>query len=121
TVGPGLAIPHYGPIIINGKAKIGANCRIHVGVHIGTKAGYNFLAPRIGNNVYIGPGAKIFGDIEIADDIAIGANSVVNHSFTENGIGIAGIPAKKINDKGSKGLLLKGTELYSNRTKLKWF
>ncbi|MDM7919729.1 MAG: hypothetical protein QUS12_11250 [Methanosarcina sp.] len=61
----------------------------------------------MGNNVYIGPGAKIFGDIEIADGIAIGANSVVNKSFTEPNIGIAWIPARKINNKGSEGLIPK--------------
>ena len=37
-------------------------------------------ASRIGNNVYIGPGAIIFGDIEIADNVSIGANATVNKS-----------------------------------------
>lgn len=54
----------------------------------------------IGKHVYIGPGAKIFGDIYIADDIAIGANAVVNKSFTTPGITVAGVPAKIISDKG---------------------
>lgn len=56
--------------------------------------------------MYIGPGAKIFGDIFIADNIAIGANAVVNKSFYESNITIAGVPAKKISNKGSKGLLV---------------
>lgn len=106
--GPGLAISHIGTIIVNGNVKVGENCRIHVCTVIGTKAGTNGkVTPKIGNNVYIGPGAKIFGDVEIADGIAIGANSVVNKSFTEPNIGIAGIPAKKINDRGSEGLVPK--------------
>lgn len=109
--GPGLSIAHYGTIIINGNAKVGDNCRLHTCVNIGTKAGHSSLAPKIGNNVYIGPGAKLFGDIEIADGIAIGANSVVNKSFLEQNISIAGVPAKKINDNGSEGLLVKATEL----------
>jgi serine O-acetyltransferase len=103
--GPGLSIAHYGSIVVNGAARIGANCRIHSGVNIGTKAGHTFLAPKIGDNVYIGPGAKIFGPIEIADGVAIGANAVVNKSFTEPNITIAGVPAKKISDKGSEGLM----------------
>ncbi len=103
--GPGLSIAHKGTIVVNGSARVGANCRIHVCTSIATKAGYTNKAPTIGNNVYIGPGAKIFGDIIIADDIAIGANSVVNRSFMESHITIAGIPAKKISDKGSEGLL----------------
>lgn len=65
------------------------------------------MTPKIENNVYIGSGAKIFGDIEIADGIAIGANSVVNNLFTEPNIGIAGSPAQKINDKGSEKLIPK--------------
>lgn len=105
--GPGLSISHPGTIIVNGNARIGENCRIHVCTVIGIKAGSEDenLTPKIGNNIYIGPGAKIFGDIKIADGIAIGANSVVNKSFTEPNIGIAGVPARKINDKGSESLL----------------
>jgi len=117
--GPGLSISHPGTVIVNGSARVGANCRIHVCTSIGTKAGYSNLAPTIGNNVYIGPGAKIFGDIEIADGIAIGANSVVNKSFTEPNIGIAGIPAKKINNKGSEDLLEKATEILDNILKVR--
>lgn len=101
----GLSLAHIGPVIINSGAKIGRNCRIHVGVNIGTEAGKSNLAPTIGDNVYIGPGAKLFGKIKIGNDIAIGANAVVNKSFEENGITIAGVPAKKISNKGSKGLL----------------
>jgi serine O-acetyltransferase len=112
--GPGLAICHAGTIIINHTAKVGANCRLHAMVSIGTKAGTTDRAPSIGSNVYIGPGAKIFGPIYIADGIAIGANSVVNKSFYEPNITIAGIPAKKISDKGSEGLLIKATDLISN-------
>ncbi len=103
--GMGLSIAHIGPIIINPNAKIGNNCRIHVGVNIGTSAGKSGDAPIIGDNVYIGPGAKLFGRIKIANNIAIGANAVVNKSFIEEGIAIAGVPAKKINNKGSKGLI----------------
>ena len=100
----GLSIAHIGPIIVNGGSKIGKNCRIHVGVNIGTQAGKQCDAPILGNNIYIGPGAKLFGKIIIADDIAIGANAVVNKSFEESGISIAGVPAKKISNKGTKGI-----------------
>lgn len=105
TFGPGLSIAHIGTIVVSPRARIGKNCRIHSCVNIGTQAGDAERVPVIGNNVYIGPGVKIFGDIVIADDIAIGANAVVNKSFLEPGISIAGIPAKKISDKGSKDLV----------------
>lgn len=91
--GPGLSLPHRGNIIINPQTYIGENCRIHVGVNIGA---HHDKAPRIGNNVYIGPGAIIFGDIEIADNCFIGANSTVNKSVQIPNCAIAGTPAKVI-------------------------
>lgn len=105
TCGKGLGIAHMGPIIINSKARIGDYCRIHVGVNIGTNAGTSDEVPKLGDYIYIGPGAKLFGNIQIADDVAIGANAVVNKSFLESGITIAGVPAKKISNKGAKALL----------------
>lgn len=98
--GPGLSIAHYGTIIVNDQAVVGKNCRIHEGVTIGGTSGKDKY-PVIGDNVFIGTGAKIIGDVNIANDIAIGANSVVTKSFDEPGITIAGIPAMKISDKNS--------------------
>lgn len=105
TFGPGLSIAHYGTIVVNGAARIGANCRIHVCVNIGTAAGSSAEAPVIGDNCYIGPGAKIYGPIQIGSNIAIAANAVVNKNFIEDNITIGGIPAKIISKKGSKGYL----------------
>lgn len=109
--GPGLSIGHPGTLIVNSEARIGSNCRIHPCTVIGTQAGFSDKAAKIGDNVYIGPGTKIFGPINIADNIAIGANSVVNKSFLDPGISIAGAPAVKISDKGSDGFIIKGSEL----------
>ena len=100
TIDMGLSIAHKGPIIVNSHTRIGKYCRMHVCVVIGTVPGTGYAAPTIGDNVYIAPGAKIFGSINIADDIIIGANSVVNKSFTERSICIAGAPAKKISTIG---------------------
>lgn len=113
--GAGLSIAHYGTIVVNSGAKIGENCRIHVGVNIGTEAGFKDKAPKIGNNVYIGPGAKIFGDISIADGVVIGANAVVNKSIFKENITVGGIPAKQISSKSSDGLLTKGTGLINSK------
>jgi serine O-acetyltransferase len=95
--GPGLAIMHYGTIVVNPNSQVGVNCRIHACTNIGASGGSS-KAPQIGDNVYIGPGAKIFGDITIADNIAIAANAAVNKSFTEENIMIGGVPAKKIKE-----------------------
>lgn len=86
-------------LIVNPKCKIGAWCDIHQGVNIGES--FDKKAPTIGSNVWIGTGAKIFGDIKIADNICIGANSVVGKSFTEPNITIAGVPAIKIKETGN--------------------
>ena len=93
----GLSLPHRGNIIVNSKCKIGKNCRIHVGTNIGASGGHENV-PNIGDNVYIGPGAKIFGKIEIVDNITIGANAVVNNSFSTPNVIIAGIPAKIVKE-----------------------
>lgn len=93
--GPGLAIVHYGTIIVNANARIGKNCRIHASTNIGASGGTD-KAPQIGDNVYIGPGVKIYGDIVLANNIAIAANAAVGKSFLEENIMIGGIPAVKI-------------------------
>ena len=90
----GLSIAHYGSIVVNDKARIGRNCRIHVGVNIGE--GSDGASPRIGDNSYLGPGAKLFGGIVIGDNVKIGANSVVNKSFPEGNCTLVGIPAHKV-------------------------
>lgn len=74
----GLCIVHPGTVVINDKVRIVKNARIHVCVNIGAaKDG----APMIGDDVYIGPGAKIYGNIVIGDCVTIGANAVANRNF----------------------------------------
>ncbi|MGN7253301.1 serine O-acetyltransferase [Arthrobacter sp. SAFR-014] len=92
VAGPGLSIAHYGSIVVNSRAKIGRFCRIHSATNIGVANGG---VPVIGDFVYIGPGAVIYGDITIGDGVVIGANSVVNKSVPA-GVTVAGAPAKTI-------------------------
>lgn len=89
----GLSIAHVGPIIIHGRSKIGKNLRIHVGVNVGANGGD---PPILGNDVYIGPGAKIFGDIMIADGCRIGANAVVCKPCEEEDSTLVGVPARVV-------------------------
>lgn len=99
TCGGGLRINHFGNIIINPDARIGQYCDIHQGVNIGTD--FEGGVPTLGDNVWIGPGAKLYGDITIGNCCAIGANAVVNKSFLNPGVTIAGVPAKIVSDKGN--------------------
>lgn len=69
--------------------RIGKNLRIHVGVNIGANGGN---PPKLGDDIYIGPGAKIFGDIYIADGCKIGANAVVNKTCIEKNKHLVGVP-----------------------------
>lgn len=91
----GLKIHHPGNIIVNGMAKVGKNCQLYGNNCIGNN-GKTLDAPVIGNNVELGTGAVVIGGVFIADDIKVAAGAVVIHSFTESGITVAGVPAKKV-------------------------
>ena len=107
-ISEGFYIGHFGGIIVSPKAIIGQNCNLSHGVTIGKiSRGKNSGAPIIGNNVYIGPGAKIIGGITIGDNVAIGANSVVVSDVPKN-CTFGGIPAKQISTSTSS--------LYINNT-----
>jgi len=109
--GPGLSIAHTGTIIVSGGSKIGANCRLHSCVNIGTEAGYGDRAPIIGDNCYIGPGAKIFGKIELGTGMVIGANAVVNKSVDGSNLLLLGIPARIIKEVNPYDYLIPATVL----------
>lgn len=95
-IGKGLIVYHYNNVI-NACAVIGENCHLH-GTNVIGNAGPDDPegCPIIGNNVMLGAGAKVIGRVTIADNIKIAAGAVVVHSFTESGITIAGIPARKV-------------------------
>lgn len=102
SVGPGLLIGHAGGIVVNAAASIGRNCNISHAVTIGAAKGMHAGAPTIGDNVYIGPGAVLFGKIRIGDRVAVGANSVVLRDVAD-GVTVAGAPARVVSRNGSQG------------------
>lgn len=84
-IGPGFYIGHFGGIIVGGEVQIGCNVSISQGVTIGVSGrGKKRGSPTIGDNVYIGPGAKIFGQIKIGSNVSIGANSVIYKDIPDN-------------------------------------
>ena len=92
-VGKGFRIDHFGDIVISGYARFGDFCIIRNGVTVGLKNIEEKVAPSIGNNVNIGAGAKILGNITIGNNVDIGANAVVLTSVPDNSIAV-GIPAR---------------------------
>lgn len=94
-VGRRLRIEHFGGIVISGDTVIGDDVVLRHGVTIGLKRTGQRGAPRIGNRVDIGAGAKILGDITIGDDAVIGANAVVLKDVPPGAFAV-GIPARII-------------------------
>ena len=87
-IGDNIVFPHgLAGIFISQKAIIGDNCVIFHQVTIGSnnlKDSNGYGAPIIGNNVYIGAGAKIIGNVKIGDNVRIGANAVVVNDIPAN-------------------------------------
>lgn len=99
--GPGLSIAHYGSIVVNSGARVGAFCRIHSATNIGVAGGG---VPAMGDRVYVAPGAVIYGGITVGDDVAIGANSVVNKDVPSR-VSVGGAPARIISQSGSASVM----------------
>lgn len=98
----GFYIGHFGGIVVNGACRIGRNCNISQGVTLGgTNRGARKGCPHIGNQVYIGPGAKVIGGVRVGDHAAIGANSVVTRDVPENAV-VVGVPARIISQNGAQ-------------------
>ena len=98
----GFYIGHFGGIIINGNARIGKDVNISPGVIIGRSGqGETAGVPVIGDNVYIGPGVKIFGKITIGNNVKIGANAVVYQDIPDNAIVVLDPGFKIISHKGN--------------------
>lgn len=104
-IGHSFYIGHFGGIIINANVIIGNNCNISQGVTIGVSGlGEKRGVPQIGNNVYLGANSVIAGKIHIADDVLIGASSLIINNVESNSV-MSGVPAVKISSKGSKGYI----------------
>jgi len=94
TIGKNLLIDHGAGVVIGETTIIGNNCTIYQGVTLGgTGKETGKRHPTICNNVVIGSGAKILGNITIGDNSKIGANSVVLTNIPPNSTAV-GIPAR---------------------------
>ncbi len=93
--GKGLIIYHSCGNVINGNAEIGENCYLYGNNCVGNN-GISPECPRIGNNVRLCVGAKVIGNIELADDVVVAAGAVVLKSCKQRGAILGGVPAKVI-------------------------
>ena len=96
-IGGGLFIEHGFSTIIACK-HIGRNCWINQQVTIGYSDAKN--CPYIGNDVQIKAGAKVIGNVQVGDDVIIGANAVVVKDVPSHSI-VVGIPARVVKTRSS--------------------
>ncbi len=97
-VGSGLKLEHGHALVVNGESVLGKNVHLRHSTTIGNKKlkdGAYSACPRIGNNVDIGAQVCIIGPIEIGDNVAIGAGSIVTKSIPPNCV-VVGNPARII-------------------------
>ena len=93
SVGRRLRIEHFGGIVVSGDAVIGDDVVLRNGVTIGLKRTGERGAPRIGDRVDIGSGARILGAISIGEGAVVGANAVVLCDVPAGALAV-GVPAR---------------------------
>jgi serine O-acetyltransferase len=96
--GPGFVLIHSNGVVINSAVQGGRNIFIEHQVTIGAE---KQQAPILGDNVFIGAGAKILGSVCIGSNVKIGANAVVTKDVPA-GATVVGIPARVIKIDGRR-------------------
>lgn len=105
SIGAGFYIPHTGTVVLNSRAGMGENCTISTNVVIGhARGGGKSGCPRIGDRVYIGPGAVLLGPITVGDDALIAPGAIVTRDVEPRAV-MAGNPARAVSWKGSFDLI----------------
>jgi serine O-acetyltransferase len=101
-IGRGLYIGHFGGVHISGAAQIGINCNISQEVTIGVGgSGDQRGVPVIGDNVYMAPGARLFGAIRIGNNVKIGANAVIYKDLPDNAVAVLSPGFQIVSMKGN--------------------
>ncbi|MFC1658210.1 serine O-acetyltransferase EpsC [Candidatus Omnitrophota bacterium] len=101
-IGRGLFIDHGMGVVVGETTVIGNNVTLYQGVTLGgTGKQKTKRHPTLGNNVVVGTGAKVLGDITIGDNAYIGANAVVISDVPPNST-IVGVPGRVTKQDGKK-------------------
>ncbi|OAA90022.1 serine O-acetyltransferase EpsC [Clostridium ljungdahlii] len=113
-IGKGLFIDHGMGVVIGETAEVGDNVTLYHGVTLGgTGKDTGKRHPTVGNNVFIGSGAKLLGPIVVGDNVKVGANSVVLKDIPAN-CTVVGIPAKVVKAESNTVIEIKD---YAGRRK----
>jgi serine O-acetyltransferase len=91
-VGRGFVIHNFSGIFLPATV-VGDNFIVFHGVTVGHLRGEGGCPPRIGNNVFLGAGAKVLGDLTIGNNVVVGANSLVIGDVADN-CTVIGVPAR---------------------------
>jgi serine O-acetyltransferase len=102
TIGQGVFIDHGMGVVIGETAIIGDNCLIYQGVTLGgTGKETGKRHPTLGENVVVGTGAKVLGNLQIGNNVRIGANSVVLRDVPSD-CTVVGVPGRIVYRAGTK-------------------
>ncbi|AGY59203.1 serine O-acetyltransferase [Gloeobacter kilaueensis] len=102
TIGPGIFIDHGMGVVIGETAIVGRDALIYQGVTLGgTGKQKGKRHPTLGNDVVVGAGAKVLGDIEVGDNTRIGAGSVVLRSVPSD-CTVVGVPGRVVYQAGER-------------------
>lgn len=90
--GPGFVLVHSYGVVINSAVRGGRDVKIE---HLVTIGAERQAAPTLGDDVFIGAGAKVVGSVRIGSRTRIGANAVVIRDVPDDATAV-GIPARNI-------------------------
>ena len=93
SLGYGAVLPHIGTIIVGDSPRIGNYAVLHTSTCISNNKKV------IGDGLYLSTGSIITSEIVLGNNIMVGANSLVNKSYTDDNALIAGMPARFIKEK----------------------
>jgi len=108
TIGRRFFIDHGMGVVIGETTEIGNDVLLYQGVTLGgTGNEKGKRHPTLGNNIVVGTGAKVLGNIKIGDNVKIGAGSVVVHPVPDNST-VVGIPGRVVRIRAEGGQLEHG-------------
>jgi serine O-acetyltransferase len=97
--GPGFVLIHSTGVVINGSVRGGSNVYLEHQVTIGAERRQSAI---LGNDVFLGAGAKVIGAVRIGDGARVGANAVVVDDVPAYAT-VVGIPARVVRSRAGPG------------------